>query len=357
MMASIIKESIINIDPDKINFDDKESVKELIIALLNTIEHLVQENAKLREENQQLRDEIARLKGEKGKPKIRPSVPAREPLLPKSKSKGWSKGSKEDKVKVDRKVTVSLDRPLPPDAQFACYRKVVIQDIILKTDNVEYLLERYYSPSLNKYYDAKLPNSVRGSQFGANLKAFIAVLYFSCRVTENKIWQLCKDIGISISEGQISNIITKVMHKELASEKQAIFDAGMIHASFVQTDETGARHQGKNHYMHVVCDPSFTCYFIKPDKKRATLKDIFGLRKEDRLEIPLITDDAKQYYELSEINCLCWIHEIRHYIKLNPYLGYHKQILESFLTELYEFYRFMQLYKINPNDDLKAEVR
>src|SRR5271157_3926322 len=356
-MASIIKESIINIDPDKINFDDKESVKELIIALLNTIEHLVQENAKLREENQQLRDEIARLKGEKGKPKIRPSVPAREPLLPKSKSKGWSKGSKEDKVKVDRKVTVSLDRPLPPDAQFACYRKVVIQDIILKTDNVEYLLERYYSPLLNKYYDAKLPNSVRGSQFGANLKAFIAVLYFSCRVTENKIWQLCKDIGISISEGQISNIITKVMHKELASEKQAIFDAGMIHASFVQTDETGARHQGKNHYMHVVCDPSFTCYFIKPDKKRATLKDIFGLGKEDRLEIPLITDDAKQYYELSEINCLCWIHEIRHYIKLNPYLGYHKQILESFLTELYEFYRFMQIYKINPNDDLKAEVR
>jgi cell division septum initiation protein DivIVA len=65
-MFSNIKESIINIDPDKINFDDQESVKELIIALLNTIEHLVQENARLREENQHLKDEIARLKGEKG---------------------------------------------------------------------------------------------------------------------------------------------------------------------------------------------------------------------------------------------------------------------------------------------------
>ena len=94
-MASIIKESIINIDPDKINFDDKESVKELIIALLNTIEHLVQENAKLREENQQLRDEIANLKGEKGKPKIRPSVPAREPLSPKLKSQRMVKGFQE----------------------------------------------------------------------------------------------------------------------------------------------------------------------------------------------------------------------------------------------------------------------
>jgi len=357
MMSGIIKESIINIDPDKINFDDKESVKELIIALLNTIEHLVQENAKLRAENQQIKDELAMLKGEKGKPKIRPNVPDIKPLSPKPKSKRWSKDSKKDKVKVDRQITVSVDRTLPQDAHFACYRKVVIQDVLLKTDNVEYLLERYYSPSLNKYYDAKLPNSVRGSQFGANLKAFIAVLYFSCRVTENKIWQLCKDIGILISEGQISNIITKVMHKELASEKQAIFETGMNHASFVQTDETGARHQGKNHYMHVICNPSFTCYFIKPDKKRDTLKDIFGLGKSDRLKIPLITDDAKQYYGLSEIDCLCWIHEIRHYIKLNPYLGYHKQILESFLGKLYELYGFMLLYKINPNEVLKEEVR
>jgi len=63
MMASIIKESIINIDPDKINFDDKESIIELIIALLNTIEHLIQENAKLREENQQLKGRDSEFKG------------------------------------------------------------------------------------------------------------------------------------------------------------------------------------------------------------------------------------------------------------------------------------------------------
>ncbi len=79
-------------------------------------------------------------------------------------------------------------------------------------------------------------------------------------MTENKIWQLCKDIGISISEGQISNIITKIMHKELASEKRAIFESGMNNASFVQTDETGARHQGKNHYMHVIVIPSLMLF-------------------------------------------------------------------------------------------------
>lgn len=86
-MANIIEENLINLDPDKINFEDKDEVKAIFIALLNTIEHLVQENIRLREENQQLKDEIARLKGEKGKPRIKSNVPAREPSIPKTRSK------------------------------------------------------------------------------------------------------------------------------------------------------------------------------------------------------------------------------------------------------------------------------
>jgi len=288
---------------------------------------------------------------------MRANVPAKNPPIPKAKSEGWSKGSKKDKVKADRQVIVPVDSQLPADVQFIGYRKVIVQDVILKTDNVEYLLMRFYSPSLKKYYDAKLPHDVKGSQFGPNLKALIAVLYFSCRVTENKIHQLCKDLGISISEGQISNIITKVKHKELTSEKQEIFKAGMDQAEFIQTDETGARHQGRNQYMHVVCNPYFTCYFIRPDKKRETLKDIFGLGEGDCLDIPLISDDAKQYYRLSKINCLCWIHEIRHYKKLNPYFGYHKRILDSFLGEIFEFYKVLQLYKNNNSDILKESIK
>lgn len=355
-MANIIDESIINLDPNKINFDDKDEVKAIFIALLNTIEHLVQENIRLREENQQLKDEIARLKGEKGKPRIKSNVPAREPPIPQARSKNWSKGSKKDKVKIDREVAVPVECPLPTDARFIGYRKVVIQDVSLKTDNVAYLLERYHSQSLNKYYDAVLPKEVRGSQFGSNLKALTAVLYFSCRVTENKICQLLNEIGISISEGQISNILTKDKYEEFTAEKQAIFEAGIDQALFVQTDETGSRHQGKNHYMHVICDPRFTCYFIRQDKKRDTLRKILGLREGECLDLPLVTDDAKQYYGLSKISCLCWIHEIRHYKKLNPYLGYHKRILDSFLAELFELYRVMLLFKDNPDGLRKNEI-
>ena len=68
-MPDIIHEAVINLDVDKINFDDKEAMKGLILQLLSTIEQLAQSNQELRKDNQQLKDEINRLKGEKGRPK------------------------------------------------------------------------------------------------------------------------------------------------------------------------------------------------------------------------------------------------------------------------------------------------
>ena len=40
-MGEIIQNDLISLDVDKINFDDKESVKSLIITLLNVIEQLI----------------------------------------------------------------------------------------------------------------------------------------------------------------------------------------------------------------------------------------------------------------------------------------------------------------------------
>ena len=122
-MEEIIQNDLISLDVDKINFDDKESVKSIIITLLNVIEQLLQENQRLRVEIQQLRDENARLKGEKGKPKIAPNVPPSEPKhQPEEKPKTWSKGSKKPKIKIDRAVLLKIDpETLPRDAVFKGY--------------------------------------------------------------------------------------------------------------------------------------------------------------------------------------------------------------------------------------------
>ena len=173
-MGEIIQKDLISLDVDKINFDDKEAVKSLIITLLNVIEQLLEENQQLRVEVQQLRDENARLKGEKGKPKIAPNVPPREPkLLPEEKPKTWSKDSKMPKIKIDRVVSLKINpETLPPDAVFKGHSSIVIQNIRLQTDNVEYQREHYYSPSLNKNYYAELPKDVQSTQFEAVGKVF-----------------------------------------------------------------------------------------------------------------------------------------------------------------------------------------
>ena len=36
---------------------------------------------------------------------------------------------------------------LPPDAQFKGYEEVIVQDIDLRTENIQFRKEKYYSPS------------------------------------------------------------------------------------------------------------------------------------------------------------------------------------------------------------------
>ena len=133
-MPDIIHEDVINLDVDKINFDDKEAMKELLLQLLSTIEQLAQSNQELRKDNQQLKDEINRLKGEKGRPKILPNNPEYQANAPKGKPKTWHKESKKPKIKIDRTEYIKIDKSiLPPDAKHNSYRRVIKQNIKFET--------------------------------------------------------------------------------------------------------------------------------------------------------------------------------------------------------------------------------
>ena len=356
-MPDIIHEDVINLDVDKINFDDKEAMKELIRQLLRTIEQLAQSNQELRKDNQQLKDEINRLKGEKSRPKILPNNPEYQANAPKEKPKKWHKDSKKQKIKIDRTEYVRIDKSiLPPDAKHNGYRRVIKQNIKFETDNVEYWLERYYSPSLKKTYEAELAESLQNTEFGSHLKAFIAYLYYAGRVTENRIYKILEEIGIIISEGEISNILTKEKSNAYAMEKQAIFETGVNRADYLNIDETGARHKGNNHYLHVVCNKFFSAFFIRQTKGSNTIKHFFGLNDEEQIDLPIISDDAGQYIDVSSHHALCWIHEIRHYKKMNPFLIHHKSVLNMFLAELWKFYELLTQYKDSPNKIIRIYV-
>jgi hypothetical protein len=151
-----------------------------------------------------LRDENNRLKGEQGKPEIKANV-AGEAAKDHSSEKERKKPRKRQEKKktasivIDREEVLKVDQAvLPADAIFKGYEENVVQDILLKTDNVRFLKEKSYSPSLGRTYLAELPTGY-GGQFGSGIKALSLALYHGGLMSEPKIIEFFENVGIQIA--------------------------------------------------------------------------------------------------------------------------------------------------------------
>lgn len=421
-----IRNSLGLITKDLESITDKTAVI-AIKPLFNLVEVLVEENMHFRHKVQQLRDEINRLKGEHGKPIIRPQTKDDSERKDHSSEKRRnfpnnkkSRGKKKSTISIDRYETCKIDKDtLPEDAEFKGYETVVIQDIIIMTDNVEFKKEVYYSPSLKKTFMADLPSGYQG-EFGPTIRALVLSLYNDSGMTQPAIERFFRTFKINISKATISRMITD-KHEIFHQEKADIVDEGLQSTSYQQIDDTSARVNGKNHYCHVLCNPYYTAYFTTPKKDRLTVLKIlnqeellFSLNEESykimrdlgvidkHIEvlkkvnpIPVLTrdqidtvlsqvfqnpkkqkknrqtileasaivhyrhkdqsikylvcDDAPQFHKIALHRMLCWVHEGRHYMKLNPIVPLHKKSLDKVIDKLWLFYRKMLYYKEYPS--------
>jgi len=279
MNRSQITEALktLNIRPDEIA---DERLAEIIRILFQLIEELSEENEKLKAEIQRLRDAINLLKGEQTKPDTKPSrkkpnedFSSEEERKPKNIPNEKKSKAKKHKIKIDRIEVCKVDQKLlPDDAAFKGYQNVVVQEIVIKTDNVEYKKEIYYSKSQNKTYMGKLPPEIEG-EFGPGVKSLVCTLKHVANVSEPKIQEFLDNFGIYISPASISRTLTK--NNELFHQEKAdIFLAGLLSTDYQQIDDTSSRVHGENHYAQIVCNPYYTAYFTIPHKDRLTILDI-----------------------------------------------------------------------------------
>jgi hypothetical protein len=261
---------------DLSNIQD-ENARQLIIRLMNLVEAVTTDLRNAQAENQRLRDEINRLKGEQGKPKIKPNTPKPPPQNYSSekerrKSKPRQKQAKKDKLEIHREQTLTVDQAsLPADAEFKGYDDVVIQDVIFQAENICFHKEKYWAPSLGQTILASLPLGYEG-QFGPGLKALTVTLYFGGGMTEPKILELYRNMGIQISAGKLSNMLVKdqdVFH----AEKQEMCEAGLASSPFQHIDQTSTRVNGENQHCTIVCNPVYTNYNTTPHKDRVSVLD------------------------------------------------------------------------------------
>ena len=420
-----------HLDFSSIDFNKHNFIRTTLEHLRNLLESLYKENLSLKSQLQQLKDEINRLKGQKGKPDIKANSSDENSKPDKHKfiqpKKRWKKRSKLDKVKIDDTKVVKYEGVLPLDAEHKGYRSIVVQDIAINTNNIEYKLERYYSPSQGKTYEASVPDYING-EFGATLKSWVLFWCFNSRMSEQKIYQMLTDTGISISQGQISNIIIKNQDK-FHKEKIETVSAGIKSTSYQHIDDTGARVNGVNQYFTVLCNDYYSAFFIRAKKDRLTVIDILSQEEElsylinsyaltflkernlkssvisalsSFLQMPamhqdsfekelthlipelknrqktlileaaaiaayqekhssaviekIVSDDAKQFHDITRLRALCWIHEERHYQKLTPLFLHHQELLADFRSQIWEYYYELTQYKKNPNEKDKERL-
>lgn len=257
------------LDPSTI---EEEGLRQVVISLMNLVESLSAQVGELTTENQRLREEINRLKGEQGKPRILANKATTDLSSEKQRrqSKAHQKSSKQAHIPIDRIKVVKVDQErLPADAQFKGYEEVVVQDIDFRTDNICFQREKYYSASQKRTYLAPLPPGYTG-QFGPRVKAWVLALYFGGQMSEPKILEILQTVGMSMSAGQLSNMLIKNQER-FHAESAAVLQAGLSSSRWQHLDSTGTRVNGHNQHAHVIGNPLYTAYCTLPGKDRMTM--------------------------------------------------------------------------------------
>lgn len=176
-------------------------------------------------------------------------------------------------IQIDREEKCAVDtKQLPKNAQFKGYEDKVVQDLIIKTDNVRFKREIYYSASMKKTWLGKVPVGYEGD-FGPHINSHIISMKYVNNMSIPKINEFLNNFGILISGSYISDRLTKhidVFHQE----KAEIYLASLESSSYQQIDDTGSRVNGQNYYTQIVCNPLATVFFTTKRKNRLTILDV-----------------------------------------------------------------------------------
>jgi transposase IS66 family protein len=247
----------------------------LVRQLLDIIALQQERIQQLEERVHQLEDEIARLKGLKTRPRIAPSAlepPPRPPRDPNAKRPGSAKRSKTAQLTITDEVVVPLaDRP--DGAVFKGYEDFVVQDLVLEPRVIRYRREHWLSPE-GRSLVAPLPaDVVPGSHFGPDLICFILHQYHHQHVTQPLLLEQLHQVGIDISAGELSRILTEGK-ETFHQEKAELLPAALAVSDYVQVDDTGARHQGHNGACTQIGNEFFAAFASTQSKSRLNFLEL-----------------------------------------------------------------------------------
>jgi len=284
-----------------LKFNLKDILKKVASEIVNhpvvqKLIEIIEQQSKIIE---YLEAEIKRLKGLPAKPNIKPSKIENKDknlkLKTGSKRPGSEKRSKTKQIKEYKDIVIE-PKGVELDWIFKDYNDYFTQELEIKVVNLRFRLKAYITPS-GDYKVGKLPKEYEGKHYGPGVHRYILHQYYHCHVTQPLLLEQLHEIGLDISPGQIDNIINN-NHESFHSEKESILNTAISLSDYIQSDDTGARHKGKNGYCTVIANEYFTYFKSCDTKSRINFLEIL---RTSQYEDYYINDYALEYMKMQDM--------------------------------------------------------
>jgi hypothetical protein len=269
-----------------------EGLRRLVEEQRKLIDKLSKQLANQKTRIEQLEAELLAKKKLKGKPKLSASLLNQsEPKEPKSdKRAGSEKESKKLNFEIDEEITIQPDS-IPEQAKFNGYRSYDVQELIIKRHNIRFQLAEYITAD-GKTVVGELPKEYQGKHYGPGLVCYVMYQHYQCRVPQPLIYEQLREWGIDISTGQVNRLLNEE-HQIFEQEQHQVLKAGLETAIYIHTDDTGARHNGKNGYCTVIGNEDFAYFHSSDSKSRENFLEILQAGEQKYV----LNEEAKVYLE------------------------------------------------------------
>jgi len=220
------------------------------------------------DETKVLKEELARLNKRPTRPQLKPSVIAENDKSYRQlkKKRTQQKNPNKSKLKITQTVILKPKQHIPEGSRFKGYKTFMVQELELNCQCIVYQRERWKAPNGEEIL-GEFPEHLRKHHFGPKRRQFILYQYFHNHVTQPLLLNQLRERGISISSGQLSNWLTK-NNQSFSDEKETLLSTALRNSEYVQVDDTGARHQGKNGYCTQLGNEKFTDFKTGENKSK-----------------------------------------------------------------------------------------
>jgi hypothetical protein len=245
----------------------------LVLALAELIQ---QQAVEIRE----LRDEIHKLKGTTRRPPIKPSSLLKprpsKPVEQQGRRPGSDKRQKTVALPIHEELPLRIEG-LPPGTQPEGYRDYVVQDLRIEAHNIRYRRTVYLLPDGSRQI-ASLPAHVEG-HFGVRLRQYVLYQVHQNHVTQGRLLEELRELGIDISAGQISAMLLNGQ-EAFHAEKDALLPTAREISGYLHCDDTSARHRGRNAVCTHIGNELFASFHSTDSKSRLNFLQLLCLPEE-----------------------------------------------------------------------------